>query len=124
MLGGVTGSFKAGRRATIKGSWDPGIDLTPQLWIDASDTSSYVVGSGNNLSSLTDKTGNNTLGFTSTPQRAHNAIGFMPAFYANGSESIQTVDSLGEAANATVTDGIVSKAHRVGSYRRARYRIV
>ena len=105
MLGGVTGSFKAGRRATIKGSWDPGIDLTPQLWIDASDTSSYVVGSGNNLSSLTDKTGNNTLGFTSTPQRAHNAIGFMPAFYANGSESIQTVDSLGEAANATVTDG-------------------
>ena len=105
MLGGITGSFKAGRRAIIGALWDPGIDLTPQLWIDASDTSSYVVGSGNNLSSVTDKAGNNTLGFSGTPQRASNALNMMPAFYANGSESIQTVDSNGDAANSTVTDG-------------------
>lgn len=103
MLGGITGSFKAGRRP-VNIPWDPGIDLTPQLWIDASDTSSYVVGSGNNLTSLTDKAGNNTFGFTNTPQRASNAIGFMPAFYASGNESIETEDNSGNPANATVAD--------------------
>ena len=105
MLGGITGSFKAGRRASTQEPWNPGIDLTPQLWIDASDTSSYVVGSNNELSSLTDKAGNNTLGFTNTPQRAFNALNSMPAFYASGNESIQTENGSGEAANATVTDG-------------------
>lgn len=106
MLGSITGSFKAGRRSFKGGaSWDPGLNLTPELWIDASDTSSYVVGSGNNLSSLNDKTGNNILGFSSTPQRAHNALNSMPAFYANGSESIQTEDALGNPANATFSDG-------------------
>ena len=106
MLGSITGSFKAGKRAIIGALWDPGIDITPQLWIDASDTSSYVVGTGNDLSSLTDKAGNNILGFSSTPQRAHNAVGTMPAFYANGSESIQTVDSVGNPADSTVTDAL------------------
>ncbi len=106
MLAGITGSFKAGRRAIIGGLWDPGIDVPQlQLWIDASDTSSYVVGSGNNLSSLNDKTGNNTLGFSGTPQRASNALNMMPAFYANGSESIQTENGSGDSANSTVTDG-------------------
>ena len=104
MLAGITGSFKAGRRA-LPQKWDPSRDITTQLWIDASDTSSYSVGGGNNLNSLTDKAGNNTLGFTSTPQRAHNALNNMPAFYANGSESIQTVDGSNNAADATVTDG-------------------
>ena len=105
MLGGITGSFKAGKRAMLP-KWDPSKDITTQLWVDASDTSSYSVGSGNELSSLTDKSGNNTLGFSSTPQRAHNALNSMPAFYANGSESIQTVDGNGDAADATVADGL------------------
>ena len=105
MLGSITGSFKAGRRSFKGGPWDPGLSLPLELWIDASDTSSYVVGSGNELDSLTDKTGKNLLGFTNSPQRAHNAIGFMPAFYADGSESIQTVDSNDDPANATLSDG-------------------
>ena len=105
MLAGITGSFKAGRRAIIGGLWDPGIDVPQlQLWIDASDTSSYVVGSGNTLSSVTDKAGNNTLGFSGTPQRASNALNMMPAFYANGSESIETVNGSGNPADSTVTD--------------------
>ena len=113
MLGGITGSFKAGRRSFEGGgSWDPGLDLTPELWIDASDASSYTLkpdGSGgftNDLDSLTDKTGNNILGFSGDPQRAHNAVGLgKPAFYANGSESIQTEDGNSNPVNATVTDG-------------------
>ena len=106
MLGGMTGSFKAGRRAMMEGPWDPGTDVSNlQLWIDASDTSSYVVGSGNNLTSITDKAGNTTLGFTNTPQRAHNAVGIgLPAFYASGNESIQSQDSFGVPAVSVVSD--------------------
>ena len=106
MLGGITGSFKAGRRPSNAGPPSiPGTNIIPQLWIDALDTSSYEIGSGNNLTSLTDKAGNNILGFTNTPERAHNAVGIgKPAFYASGNESIQTEDSFGIPAVSVVSD--------------------
>ena len=99
MLGSMTGSFKAGLRATGGPSepWSPDTDLQPAFWIDASDTNSYVVGYYNNLSSVTDKTGNFILSKDGTPQRAFNALNMMPAFYFNGSEAF-TSDNTGPLA--------------------------
>ena len=54
----VGGSFFAGRRSSgISGSWSPATDITPAIWLDASDTSSYSV-SGSNVTAVTDKAGN------------------------------------------------------------------
>ena len=66
----VTGSFKAGRRATAFSSppaaWDPSTDITSAFWLDASDTSSYTT-SGSNVTAVTDKAGNATVTVTGTP---------------------------------------------------------
>ena len=58
----VTGSFFSGRRATAFTSapWDPSTDITPALWLDASDSSNYTE-SFNELTSITDKAGNFTV---------------------------------------------------------------
>ena len=102
MIGSATGSFRAGFRSSGQGSsgpWNPGIDLTPAFWIDASDTNSYTVGGGNNLSTITDKTGNFDLYRDGTPQRAFNALNSMPAFYFSGSESIMSSNTGQLASN-------------------------
>ena len=68
MLGGITGSFKAGRR-TIKGDsgpWDPS-GINAAAWIDASDATSYTT-IGTRLTSVTDKSGNYNLSVGGTPE--------------------------------------------------------
>lgn len=68
-ISSVTGSFKAGRRASAFGSappWDPSTDITAAIWFDASDTSSYTL-SGSNVTALTDKAGNATVTVNGTP---------------------------------------------------------
>ena len=70
-IGSVTGSFKAGRRATAfsapaPAAWDPSTDITAAIWFDASDTGSYTL-SGSNVTALTDKAGNATVTVNGTP---------------------------------------------------------
>ena len=89
MIGSATGSFRAGFRSGGEGSsdpWNPGIDLTPAFWIDASDTNSYTL-DYNNVDVLNDKAGNFVMSRDGTPQRAFNALNMMPAFYFSGSEA-------------------------------------
>jgi hypothetical protein len=67
-IGTVTGSFKAGRRATAFSSaaWSPSTDITSAIWFDASDTGSYTL-SGSNVTAVTDKAGNATVTVNGTP---------------------------------------------------------
>ena len=74
-IGSVTGSFKAGRRASTYSSaaWAPtdlGIDL--RMWLNPSDTSTTTFQSGSNaLTSITDASGNSgaTININNTPQQ-------------------------------------------------------
>jgi hypothetical protein len=67
-IGTVTGSFKAGRRASTYSSaaWSPSTDITAAIWFDASDTGSYTL-SGSNVTAVTDKAGNATVTVNGTP---------------------------------------------------------
>jgi len=66
-ISSLTGSFFAGRRANAFGvPWDPATSITPAIWFDASDTSSYTT-SGSTVTAVTDKAGNATVTVTGTP---------------------------------------------------------
>ena len=70
-ISAFTHSFRAGRRATAFRSaapWDPSTDITPVLWYDASDTSSYTL-SSSTLNTVSDKAGNFSPTITGTPTR-------------------------------------------------------
>ena len=89
----VTGSLTAGRRAsafyTPSNPWSPSTDITPALWLDASDTSNYSL-SGSNLSSITDKAGNFTVTIDGTPTRVSNSLNSLNVWDFNGNESLVT----------------------------------
>ena len=60
-----TGSFAYGRRASaFRRVWNPGVDITPAVWVDASDASSYTLVNTKSVGTLTDKAGHAT--FTAT----------------------------------------------------------
>ena len=67
-LSTVTGSFKAGRRASAFSSapWAPASSITTAIWFDASDTGSYTL-SGSDVTAVTDKAGNATVTVNGTP---------------------------------------------------------
>ena len=67
----VTGSLKAGRRASTFSSpsadpWSPSTDITTVAWIDASDSSNYSR-SGTSLTGVTDKSGTYTMSVGGNP---------------------------------------------------------
>ena len=90
----VTGSLKAGRRATAfitppAAPWNPANDITTVAWIDASDTSSYTT-SGLNLTAVTDKSGTYTMEINNTPT-VNNTLNSLPVFtFENDNESIKS----------------------------------
>ena len=97
ILSTVTGSFFAGRRATAFSSptpWDPSTDITPALWYDASDTSSYTL-SGSTLNTVTDKAGNFTVGINGSPTRVSGALNSLNVwdFSTSGSNQNLTTGS-------------------------------
>ena len=90
-LSTVTGSFKAGRRASAFSStpWSPANDITPALWLDASDTSNYSE-SLNELTSITDKAGNFTVTLDGTPTVVSSSLNSLNVWDFNGNESLIT----------------------------------
>ena len=83
----VTGSLKAGRRATAFSSppadpWSPSTDITTVAWIDASDSSNYTV-SGSTLTGVTDKAGTYTMSVGGTPTTS-NTLNSLPVFTFDG----------------------------------------
>lgn len=89
----VTGSLKAGRRAsafsTPASDWDPSTDITTVAWIDASDTLSYTT-SGSNLTSVSDKSGTYTMEINNTPT-VNNTLNGLPVFtFGNNNESLKS----------------------------------
>ena len=97
-LSTVTGSFKAGRRASAFSSapWAPASSITTAIWFDASDTGSYTL-SGSNVTAVTDKAGNATVTVNGTPNvsttlDSKNTFTFVP------SEDF-TTDEVAQASN-------------------------
>ena len=71
-------------------AWDPSTDITPALWYDASDTSSYTL-SGSTLSTVTDKAGNFTPTVNNTPTRVTGGLNSLDVWDFDGSgENITT----------------------------------
>ena len=64
--------------------WSPGIDITPAIWLDASDTSSYSV-SGSNVTSVTDKAGNAIVNITGSPNTNTTLNGLKTFSFDSGS---------------------------------------
>ena len=97
----VGGSFFAGRRSSgIGGSWSPATDITPAIWLDASDTSSYT-GSGGEVTAITDKAGNATVTVNGTPNTATTLNSYQTFSFQSGfNEDFQT-----NAVNQTTAGG-------------------
>ena len=94
----MTGSFTAGRRANAFSSapWAPASDITTAIWLDASDTGSYTL-SGSDVTALTDKAGNATVGITGTPNTS-NTLDSKNVFTFSGSEDF-TTDEVAQASS-------------------------
>ena len=98
LISTVTGSFTAGRRANAFSSapWAPASDITTAIWLDASDTGSYTL-SGSDVTALTDKAGNATVGITGTPNTS-NTLDSKNVFTFSGSEDF-TTDEVAQASS-------------------------
>ena len=96
----VTGSFFAGRRSTAYSSaaWDPSTSITPAIWLDASDTTSYTL-SGSTVTAVTDKASNFSISVDGTPTRVTSGLNGLNVWDFSGSESLITSDE------QAVTDG-------------------
>ena len=99
----VTGSLKAGRRASaFKNApsipWSPSTDITPVAWIDASDSSSYST-SGSTLTSVTDKTGTYTMTINGTPTVGSTLNGLNVFTFDGSNEYIQSTAYRSQVSN-------------------------
>ena len=84
----VTGSLKAGRRASAFKTapsvpWSPSTDINPVAWIDASDTSSYTT-SGSNLTAVIDKAGTYTMNVNGNPTTNSTTLNGLNVFEFDG----------------------------------------
>jgi len=101
----VTGSLKAGRRATAFSSppadpWSPSTDITTVAWIDASDSSNYTV-SGSTLTGVTDKSGTYSMTVGGTPTTSNTL----------NSKTVFTFDGSGEYLQSTTYEAQASSGN-------------
>ena len=61
------------------GLWNPANDITPAIWIDASDATSYTL-SGSTVTAVTDKAGNYSFTVNGTPTVVSSALNSLPVF--------------------------------------------
>ena len=99
----VTGSLKAGRRASAFKTaptvpWSPSTDITPVAWIDASDSSNYST-SGSTLTSVTDKTGTYTMTINGTPTVGSTLNGLNVFTFDGSNEYIQSTAYRSQVSN-------------------------
>lgn len=96
----VTGSFFAGRRSTAYSSaaWDPSTSITPAIWLDASDASSYTT-SGSNVTAVTDKAGNATVTVNGTPNVSTTLNSYNTFSFASGSNEDFTTNEVAQVSS-------------------------
>jgi len=94
MFSSFTRSFRAGRRPTVSSSvsWSPSTDITPAVWIDASDSENYTT-SGTTLTGVTDKTGTYTMNVNNTPTVISSGLNGLSVFDFNGTNEYIQSDS-------------------------------
>ena len=92
MFSSFTRSFRAGRRpiASPAADWSPSSDITPVVWIDASDSENYTT-SGTTLTGVTDKAGTYTMNVNNTPTVVSSGLNGLSVFDFDGTnEFIQS----------------------------------
>ena len=97
----VTGSFFAGRRSTAYSSaaWDPSTSITPAIWLDASDASSYTTTFFSQVSTLTDKAGNATVTVSGTPRVTTTLNSYNTFSFASSSNDDFTTDEVAQVSS-------------------------
>ena len=70
-------------------AWSPNNEITPRVWIDASDSSSYTR-SGTSLTSVTDKAGTYTMGILGNPTTNTSNQNGLNVFDFDGSDSLKS----------------------------------
>ena len=100
-IGSVTGSFKAGRRASTYSSaaWDPSTDISPAVWLDASDSGYYLlnVPSGTTVTGVVDKASNAVVTVTGLPDVASTLDGKTVFTFTSGEDF--TTDEVAQASS-------------------------
>ena len=92
LISTVTGSFTAGRRANSFSSppaaWSPSTDISPAVWLDASDAGYYTtnVPGGNTITGVVDKAGNATVTVTGLPDKANTLDGKTVFTFTSGED--------------------------------------
>jgi len=92
LISTVTGSFTAGRRANAFSSppaaWDPSTDISPAVWLDASDSGYYLlnVPSGTTVTGVADKAGNAVVTVTGLPDIANTLDGKTVFTFTSGED--------------------------------------
>jgi len=92
LISTVTGSFTAGRRANSFSSppaaWSPSTDISPAIWLDASDAGYYTlnVPSGNTVTGVADKAGNAVVTVTGLPDKANTLDGKTVFTFTSGED--------------------------------------
>ena len=92
LISTVTGSFTAGRRANAFSSppaaWDPSTDISPAVWLDASDSGYYLlnVPSGTTVTGVADKAGNAVVTVTGLPDVANTLDGKTVFTFTSGED--------------------------------------
>ena len=92
MFSSFTRSFRAGRRpiTSVAAAWSPSTDITPVVWIDASDSENYTT-SGTTLTGVTDKAGTYTMNVNNTPTVVSSGLNGLSVFDFDGTnEYIQS----------------------------------
>jgi len=90
ILSTATGSFFAGRRANAFGStpWSPSTDISPAIWLDASDSGYYLlnVPSGTTVTGVVDKASNAVVTVTGLPDVANTLDGKTVFTFTSGED--------------------------------------
>jgi hypothetical protein len=86
----VTGSFFAGRRSTAYSSaaWDPSTDISPAIWLDASDSGYYLlnVPGGQTVTGVADKAANAVVTVTGLPDISNTLNGKTVFTFTSGED--------------------------------------
>ena len=80
-------------------AWSPATSITPAIWLDASDTTSYALNGLGSVTAITDKAGNATVTVGGTPSTSSVLNSFKTFTFDSGSNEDFTTDEVLQASS-------------------------
>ena len=80
-------------------AWSPATSITPAIWLDASDTTSYTLNGLGSVTAITDKAGNATVTVGGTPNTSTTLNSFKTFAFDSGSNEDFTTDEVLQASS-------------------------